>query len=276
MSVEQVNSFDDPRVAAYRNLKDRELAREGDLFIAEGQLVVRRLLRSPYPCLSVMCVERKLEAVRADVPPDVPVYVVPDAVVHRVVGYHFHTGVMGVGRRLPPAPLGAVLPGRGDDRPLTVVVLPNTNNLENLGSIARLCAGFGVDALVLGEECADPFYRQAVRISMGTMFSLPLVRSDDVLRDLGQLRDEWGVELMATVLDESAEPVATTARPRRLGLLFGSEAMGLSAAQVRACQRRVTIPMSLGTDSLNVSMSAAIFLYHFTRLATVPTPGGQG
>jgi tRNA G18 (ribose-2'-O)-methylase SpoU len=129
----------------------------------------------------------------------------------------------------------------------------------------RLCAGFGVDALVLGEHSHDPFWRQSVRVSMGTVFSLPIVQSDDLLRDLKRLRDEWQIEFAATVLDETAESLAHASRGPRFGLLFGNEAQGLDDAHAAVCRRRVTIPMKLGTDSLNVAVAAGIFLFHFTR-----------
>ena len=103
---------------------------------------------------------------------------------------------------------------------------------------------------------------------MGTIFKLPLVRSNDLTRDLRRLQREWGVELVATVLDECAEPLSSARRGPKLGLLFGNEAQGLDQALIAACDRRVTIPMQLGTDSLNVAVAAGIILYHFTREAT--------
>jgi tRNA G18 (ribose-2'-O)-methylase SpoU len=134
-----------------------------------------------------------------------------------------------------------------------------------MGAMVRICAAFGVDAMVLGERCCDPFLRQAVRVSMGTIFRLPLVRSSNLLNDLRRFREEFGVELAATVLAEDAEPLDQATRPERFGLLFGNEAQGLDDQYVRACDRRITIPMRLGTDSLNVSVAAAVFLYQFTR-----------
>jgi tRNA G18 (ribose-2'-O)-methylase SpoU len=99
---------------------------------------------------------------------------------------------------------------------------------------------------------------------MGTVFHLPLVRSDDLLRDLARLRGEWGVGLVATVLDDRAVPLYRFERGPRLGVLFGNEAQGLSAAYVAASDTRITIPMRGGTDSLNVAVAAGIFLYHLT------------
>jgi tRNA G18 (ribose-2'-O)-methylase SpoU len=271
MPVFPVDTLDDPRIAHYRGLKDRDLARRGDLFIAEGDYVVRRLLASAFPTVSVLLSRRRVEHILPLVPSDVPVYVGEDALIKQVLGFKFHTGVIAVGRRLPSPSLGQVFEGR--DGPMTVVVCPEIANSDNMGSIIRISAAFGADAMVLGERCHDPFWRQSVRVSMGAVFTLPLVRSENLLEDLRAMRERWGVELVATVVGEDAEPLASAPRPARLGLLFGNEAQGLSPEHVAACQRRVTIPMKLGTDSLNVAVSAAVFLYHFTQETSQPGSG---
>jgi tRNA G18 (ribose-2'-O)-methylase SpoU len=258
-----VESLDDPRIAHYRGLKDRDLARTGDLFIAEGDYVVRRLLASPYPTVSVLLSTRKVDKIMALVPPDVAVYVGDDAMIRQILGFKFHTGVIAVGRRLPSPPLEQIFKGRAGRMMLTVC--PEVSNSDNMGALIRISAAFGVDAMVLGERCHDPFWRQSIRVSMGTIFSMPLVRSDNLLRDMKELRERWGVQLIATVLSDDAEPLAKAKRPERIGLLFGNEAQGLDEREIAACDRRVTIPMKLGTDSLNVAVSAAVFLYHFTQ-----------
>jgi tRNA G18 (ribose-2'-O)-methylase SpoU len=260
-----IASLDDPRVAAYRNLKDKVLDREGRRFIAEGENVVRRLLASDFPVESVFCADTRAAAVAEAMPAGVPLYVGTADLMGRVVGFDFHTGVVACGRRKPPLSLDDVLPRDKPD--LLVVVCGDVANAENLGSLIRLSAGFGADAMLLGERCHDPFWRQCVRVSMGTVFKLPIVRSLDLPADLRRLQVEWGVEVAATVLDAAAEPIATTRRLGKFAIAFGNEAHGLTAEQVAACDRRVTIPMGLGTDSLNVAVAAGIFLYHFTQVA---------
>jgi len=94
---------------------------------------------------------------------------------------------------------------------------------------------------------------------------VPIVRCEDLYTDLARLRDRWGVQLIATVLSDDAEPIQQAARPDRIALLFGGEGYGLDEQWVRLCDRKVTIPMKLGTDSLNVAISAGVFLYHFTN-----------
>jgi tRNA G18 (ribose-2'-O)-methylase SpoU len=259
-----VDSPEDPRLAPYRALKDRELARDpGGRFIAEGEHVVRRLLASAYETESVLLAARRAEEVAPLVPAHVPVYVAPDELVHTIIGFKFHSGVIACGKRGARRTIDVVIPRTRDS--LTLVICPEIANAENMGAMVRVAAAFGADALVLGERSCDPFWRQAIRVSMGTVFSLPLVQSDDLLRDMRRLQQEWGVELVATVLDESAEPLSGARRGPKLGLLFGNEAQGLDRRFVDACDRRVTIPMKLGTDSLNVAVAAGIILYHFTR-----------
>jgi tRNA G18 (ribose-2'-O)-methylase SpoU len=120
--------------------------------------------------------------------------------------------------------------------------------------------------MILGERCHDPFWRQSIRVSMGAVFKLPIVQTDDLSRDLKRLRAEWNVELIATVLDNAAEPLASSRRKPKTSLLFGNEAQGLDQYWIDACDRKVTIPMHHGTDSLNVAVAAGIFLYHFTSV----------
>lgn len=260
-----IESLDDPRIAHYRNLKDRELAREGGRFMAEGELILRRLLASDYPVESVLLEELRAPELAPLVPSEVPVYVAPRSVFRHIVGHKFQSGILAVGRRKPFLTVDQLVEQANE--PSTLVICPEIASVENIGSLIRIAAAFGCDGMLLGERCHDPFWRQSVRVSMGTLFKLPLARSQDILLDLKRLRETWGYELAATVLDEAAEPLESAPRGRRLGILFGNEAQGLDPASIAACDRRVTIPMRPGVDSLNVAVAAGIFVYHFTRVA---------
>ena len=264
MSIERIDDLNDPRLAPYRALKDRELARDGTgRFIAEGENVVRRLIASPFPTESALVAERRADEFATIVPPDVPLYVVPNDLIHEVIGFRFHQGVIGVGRRGTPVTLAsAAVSWRARE---TLVICPDLNNTENLGSLIRIAAGFGAAAMILGPQSCDPFFRQSIRVSMGTVFSLPIVQSDDLHRDLTLLRDRFATELIATVLDVSAEALATATRADRVGILFGNEAQGLGDDWLKHCDRRVTIPMHHNTDSLNVAVAAGVVMYHFTN-----------
>ena len=261
MPLIPIESLADPRVAAYVNVKDRDLARWQGRFIAEGEHIVRRLLASDFEAESVLMVERHVGEIGPLIHDYIPAYVVTTALMNGITGMKFHSGILAVGLRKPLRTLDQVVPR---DKPLTIVVCPELNNSENLGSLIRLCAGFGVDALLLGPRCHDPFWRLSVRVSMGTIFRLPLYQSQDILADLARLQNEWGVELIATVLDTDAEPLKHAKRSEKLAILLGNEAQGLERETVEACDRRITIPMKLGTDSLNVAVAAGIFLHHFS------------
>lgn len=257
-----ISDFEDHRLAPYRQLKERELAREGGRFIAEGEYIVTRLLASHLVTESVLLSERRADEIAPRVPEGVPVYVASDDVIQRLIGFRFHSGIIACGRRGPRRTLEDSVPKSG---PCTLVICPEIANTENLGSLIRISSAFGVDAMILGQHCCDPFFRQSVRVSMGTVFRLPIIQSEDLERDLTRLRDDFQVELAATVLDSSAEPLARAGRPDRFALLFGNEAQGVAPRWVAMCRRRITIPMRLGTDSLNVAVAAGIFLYHFTQ-----------
>jgi tRNA G18 (ribose-2'-O)-methylase SpoU len=261
--VLKLDSLDDPRLAPYRNLKDRELARLGGRFIAESDLIVRRLLASDYQAESVLVARRKADALARVVPPQVPLYVLPEDRLDLLIGYPFHTGVLAVGIRKPSPSLCEVLPEKSARS--IIVILPEITNPDNIGSLIRISSAFGADAVILGPRCCDPFYRLSIRVSMGTIFTQPVFRSLDLLADLGRLRVEHGYELAATVLGADAERLEPSVRPLRFGLLFGNESSGLLPEVIAACDRRITLPMKRGTDSLNVAISAGIFLYHFTR-----------
>ena len=263
MPVIPIATLTDPRIAHYRNMKDRELDRRGRRFIAEGEHLVRRLLVSNFETESLLVWDRHVAEVMTYTPPEILIYAVPPSLMNEILGLKFHSGLMACGVRKPPSTLDQIIPR--DTATLTLAILPETANADNVGSMIRIAAAFGVDALLLGEKSHDPFWRQSVRVSMGTIFSLPIHHSQDLQQDLRRLKTEWGVQLVATVLDPTAEILDTATRPVKFGILFGNEAQGLDAMWIAACDRKITLPMHRGTDSLNVAVCAGIFLYHFTR-----------
>lgn len=261
----RIDDLDDARLEPYRSLKDRELAREGGLFLAESKRLVLRAIEAGIELRSVLTDERRADEVAAVLGDRAPLYVVTDDAMKHVAGYAIHTGVLAVGRRPDPVPLTSLM-GLARD-PVTLLVVPQIKDQTNLGSLMRIAAAFGVTALVLGPECCDPFYRRSVRVSMGAVFHLPIHRSADLLADLDLLHDRFGVDRIATVLDTDAEPLHAARRGPRLAVLLGHEVDGLPPDVVARCDRRVTIPVHMGTDSLNVSIAAAVFCYHFTKPA---------
>jgi tRNA G18 (ribose-2'-O)-methylase SpoU len=148
---------------------------------------------------------------------------------------------------------------------MLLVVCPNCDNPENLGAIIRIASAFRADGLLLGDACCDPFSRRVIRVSMGNIFQFAIRESRDLAVDLNRLRQEFGFETMGTVLSEAALPLKTIQRPRRLALLLGNEADGLTQEWLDLCDQLATIPMPPDVDSLNVAVAAGIFLHQFSE-----------
>lgn len=262
--MERIEQVDDPRVAVYRDLKGRSTRAEG-VFITEGRLLTTRLLESDFGVESVWVAERFAEEYEPLAAGRVPLYVSSEAVMERVVGYKFHRGAMACGRRREATTVDALLAGVGADAEATWVVCPDAANAENLGSIFRTAAALGVDGMLLGKQCCDAFSRRCLRVSMGAVFRLPTVESGDLVADLRRLRQEGGVEIVATVLGDEAELLGDFRRPKRLALLFGNEADGLGERWLAECDRRVTLPMRRGADSLNLAVAAGVIVHEMMR-----------
>ncbi len=258
------SALDDPRLADYRDLQDRRLGEQSGRFIAESEMVVRKLVAAGLPIESLLLTSPRLaslETALAACPGEFPVFLVPQAVMDQIAGFHVHRGCLAIaGRpRCEAVPADARL----------VVVLVDLVDVDNLGAIARNAAAFGADALLLSPRCADPFYRKAVRTSVGAVLSLPIVRAQRWPAELTELRDARGFSLVGAVLGDDAAPLPTFAPPGRVALLFGSEGPGLDATMQRLCDHRVTVPMAKapGVDSLNVATASAVFLYQLTQVA---------
>ena len=247
----EILDADDPRVADYRSLKERRL-NEAGRFVAESERVVRRLVGTGWAIQSVLLTPPRLATLGDALGGDFPVYLAPQSLLDRVAGFHVHRGCLAVGVQ-PPA---AEVPR--DAR--TLIVLEDLTDVDNLGAIVRHAAAFGADAILLSPRSADPFYRKAIRVSLGAVFTVPIVRLARWPADLQALRTQ-GLSVVGAVLDPDAVPLTDFERPPRVALLFGAEGPGLSSVARAACDHRVTIPMSPGADSLNVATAAALFLF---------------
>ncbi len=252
----RLDDLDDPRLAPYRALKDRDVAREHGLFICEGEHLVRRLLASGLSTHSLLTAEHRVSSVQPLVGAETPIYVVPGSMLSHIVGYRFHLGMLACGVRPVTRSVTELLPAT------TLAVCPILHNQENLGLIVRTAAALGADGLLVGEAGADVYSRRVVRVSMGGVFTLAIAVSRDVAGDLTALRREHGFRCVATVLDEAVTPLIAYRRPPRVAVLFGAEPTGLDADAVARCDDRVTIPMRRGSDSLNVAVAAGIVLHH--------------
>jgi tRNA G18 (ribose-2'-O)-methylase SpoU len=261
--VSDITDPDDPRLDHFRDLNsiDRrpDLPSGKGLVIAEGVLVVQRMLASPFAPLAFLGTDRRLAELETDLAGSTaPYYRVSAEVMAQVVGFHLNRGVLGAARREPERSLAHVVDGAR-----TIAVLEGVNDHENLGAIFRNAAGLEVDAVVFGSGCADPLYRRAVRVSMGHALLVPYARATDWPHDLKALQ-QIGFRLLALTPSPDAVPLPeamAAVRDQRVAVLVGAEGPGLSRAVLKASDLRARIPMSRGTDSLNVATAAALAFY---------------
>ena len=257
----------DPRVDDFRDLNsvDRrpDLPSGKGLVIAEGVLVAQRMIASRFTPHAFLGTDRRLDELRDDlVGVPAPFYRASAEVMAEVVGFHLNRGVLAAARR--PAEL---TPADVLDGAQTVAVLEGVNDHENLGSIFRNAAGLGVDAVIFGTGCADPLYRRAVRVSMGHALLVPFARAQQWPADLRELRAR-GFRLLAMTPDPAAQTLAEAMAGlsgQKVAVLVGAEGPGLTETTMRASDVRVRIPMSRGTDSLNVATAAALAFYERVR-----------
>ena len=248
------------------------------MFVAEGRLVVTRLMtESPLATRSVMVTETA-RASLADVfaaRPEVPVYVVPQAVMNDIAGFHIHRGCLAIGERPQPARWQDVVLSGSSRKPHereggfrlqpegTIVVLERVANADNVGGVFRNAAAFGAGAVLLDPVSTDPLYRKAIRTSMGAALIVPFARAEPWPDALRELR-EMGFALIAMTPSEEAPTLrqcASALAGRRAALVLGHEGDGLSKGALDVCDHHVRIPMASGVDSLNVSAAAAVALY---------------
>jgi tRNA G18 (ribose-2'-O)-methylase SpoU len=265
MPVVRIESADDPRIASYRNIPDRELLVRQGVFIAEGRLVVRRLLAAGAPRVRSLLVSDAALASLGDLideERDVrQVYVGSRDLLNAIVGFNVHRGCLACGERPAPLPLDVLL-GWPDRAPL--ILLEAVGNPDNIGGIFRSARALGARGIVLDPRCSDPLYRKAIRVSMGASLEVPFVKvEEEWLTSLDAVRSAGWQLVGLTPAPDAAELSYVLGRRRGVPVAFllGHEGAGLSDAARAHVDTEARISMAAGVDSLNVAIAAAIALY---------------
>lgn len=254
MLPQTINDVSDARVAIYRNLKDKDLARSG-AFIVEGKFILETLLtRSRFQIRSIFVSEDRLlplEPVFKFLTPETPLYVTSAAIMAEIAGFNVHRGVLAAGN--------VKLPQHQADLQIAnmhrIAVLSNISNPDNIGAIFRNAAGLGVEAIILDQQCCSPLYRKAIRVSMGATLVLPWQQNAGIEAIAAMLQTN-GFTNYALALGAKTE-LSGMIFANKSAFFFGEEAYGLSTAVLSQCEG-VKITMENGTDSLNVAASSAI------------------
>ena len=259
MSIVEVSSLDDARLAPYSGLTEAQLrygmSDFGELFIAESPKVINVALNAGYSPVSLLCEAKHIAGDAADIVArcgdDVPVFTGSRELLSRLTGYTLTRGVLCAMRRPMPKSLGEVLDGAR-----RVVVIDGVVDSTNIGAIFRSAAALGIDSVLLTPGSCDPFNRRAVRVSMGSVFLVPWTWLDvpvASLRDFG-----FKVAAMALTHDSISLDNPLLRRVERLAIVMGTEGDGLSRETIADCDYVVRIPMSHQVDSLNVAAAAAV------------------
>jgi len=260
----------DERVSDYFSLTDvnlrKKLEPERGLYLAESEKVIRRALGAGHRPRSFLMGERWItdlaDIVQGAESQGVPVYFAQAGVIEAMTGFHLHRGVLASMHRPPLVPPEALLDSASQQQHSRVVILENIVDHTNVGAAFRSAAALGVDAVLITPRCADPLYRRAVRVSMGTVFQVPWTRIDPWPGGLQVLRDK-GFTVAAFALGDGAVSLDDLAvnQPDRLAVGFGTEGDGLSRLAVKGADLVVKIPMAGGVDSLNVASASAVAMW---------------
>lgn len=255
-----IDTPDDPRIAPYRDIRERDLVGRGGRFVAEGKVVLEVLFSSRrFEAESALILDARLDgmaATLAKAPGGMPVYVASRAVMDAIAGFSIHRGILAIGRRhvaASPEALVAALPEAA-----LVAVLVGIANHDNMGGIFRNAAAFGADAVLLDGTCCDPLYRKAIRVSVGAALAVPFAVAGDWQRIPGMLAG-YGFRQVA-LSPRGATDIRRLERAARTAVYLGTEGEGLPPALMQRLET-VRIPIAAGFDSLNVAAAAAVALH---------------
>ncbi len=270
--VETITDFEDPRLAPFRTLRAQFDHLNEGVFVAEGEKVVRRLLESACEVISVLLPpkwQQEYETLLAVRPEPISLFVAHLDVLKDLTGFSMFQGLLGLARVPTPMSLTGLV---SLPQPVLLAAVDGLSNAENVGAVVRNLAALGGQALVVGETSAHPYLRRAVRSSMGSIFKLPYLASDDLVTTLHGLHAS-GVRCIAAhphirgYLHWEVDLTGPTC------LVLGAEGDGLRPEVLAACDEAAAIPMSNQVDSLNVANAAAVFLAEAQRQRSVRSVG---
>lgn len=274
MPIIRIKQLSDSRLSVYRNLRQTNLVRQSGHFIAEGWRVVERLLNSPFEVQSLLLNEKRAEALADQIDIKTDLFVLPQKEASQLIGFPFHDGVLACAKRLENPSLGSIINQQAGKNPI-LVCCPKITAPDNLGSLIRLGASFGVQGILLGPGSVDPYIRRTIRVSMGTFFNLPIRTSNDLLSELKELHQQNRCHIIAAEKTDNSQPLYHTNQPAATTnsvnkscptiLLLGNEADGLETEWLDLADKILHIPIQANVDSLNVTHAAAIFLHELTR-----------
>ena len=273
-----VTSVHDEPVAIYSEWNENQLYHyyepDRGIFIAESLNVIERAMHMGCEIESFFVEPKFISRVAPwAIDPtgaELPIYTAAQDVMSELVGYHVSRGVLAAMRR-PVLPHPEELLSRPDFH--RIAVLEAVQNPTNIGAVIRSAAALGMDAVLLTDGCADPLYRRASRVSMGTVFQVPWTYLPDrLLQDqadggLSFYLHRFGFKTAAMALTDESVPIDDPAvcNEDKLAIVLGTESDGLKKETIAACDYTVRIPMAHGVDSLNVAAASAVAFWQLRK-----------
>jgi tRNA G18 (ribose-2'-O)-methylase SpoU len=263
--IQAIQSLEQPELEPYRNMRRPLDHQRRQIFVAEGEKVVRRLLESTFPVVSVLLPEKWLPAfepllnARTE---DIAVFIADRQLLEELTGFSHYQGVLAIGKIPARTSLDRILETSG--RPVLLAAVEGITNAQNLGVLVRNGAAFGIHALLIGETSSSPYLRRAVRSSMGAIFQMPIIESMALVQTLNYLRAR-SIRCIAAHPSGDQRMASQTRFATDCCIVFGSEGYGLSPEILAACDEALAIPMHSNVDSLNVGSASAVFFYEATR-----------
>ncbi|MFA6079397.1 MAG: RNA methyltransferase [Candidatus Omnitrophota bacterium] len=233
------------------------------IFIAEGPRVVKALSKTNIEAISSLATEYSYKKYRPYllklVKRGAPVYISDNDTIEDVIGFRFHQGLMVAARSPKKLPFSMIA---GEQRSARLLVaLDRVNDPQNVGLVVRNAAAFGADALIVDPGSYDPYYRKAVRVSVGSIFNLPVAYETEIAPFLKRLKKDYDTRIIVTSPGHGATDIKKTDLSGNVCFVFGNEDTGVSDKVLKLADRIVKVPISRNVDSLNVACTSAICLH---------------
>jgi tRNA G18 (ribose-2'-O)-methylase SpoU len=246
-------------LASFRLVGDPVALERAGLFVAEGRLIVERLLDDGrFDVESVAVTPAAADAMAAVLArhSTVPVHVCEPSVLEAITGFDFHRGCLALARR--PAVARPLAEFAAASR---LLALEGVGNPDNVGGLFRVAFALGAAGVLLDGTSGDPLYRKAIRTSMAASLRVPFTRVERWPGALDDLKAR-GFRVAALTPDPSAIALHDYGVDAdcRIILLLGSEGHGLHPDTMDYADVRLRIPVDARADSLNVVVAAGIAL----------------
>ncbi|MBM4167158.1 MAG: RNA methyltransferase [Ignavibacteria bacterium] len=269
MNILTISSLNIPSLLPYRTLRRPEEHLKQNIFVAEGEKVVRRLLESELEVVSVLLTPEWLEIYKPILEKrkefSLEIFLAEKKLLNEIVGFQLHQGIMAMAN--VPQTFSLEETARKFPSPFLFVALDGVANAENMGVIVRNCSAFGVDGILVGETSCSPYLRRAVRNSMGTIFKMRIIHSRNLASDLQFLSNNFQTAIIAAHPHKSSQNLQgfTNLEKLNICIVFGNEGTGISQNILDICAEKIIIPMMNETDSINVASAVAVILWEIRQ-----------